>query len=100
MTRFNVYDRIKPETAEEVQECATPEGIRRRFNRAAYRSGHPLVRAVFQMADARGLSGEDKYTILAFEVLKQLEHLEEINLEAAMLDPKSPLRLLGSPDNG
>ena len=79
--------KLKPETAEEITDCATPDGMRRRLQQYAYRGGEPMVKAVFDMARVRGLSGEDMMTILAFEALKGLEHYKAIVLDIAMRDP-------------
>ena len=71
---------VTPQTAEEIKDCATPDGIRRRLREVYYRHSDPLVRAIFQMAEARGLSGENMYVVMAFEALKQLEDLKHRHL--------------------
>ena len=69
--------KITPYTAEEMTECSTPQGIRAYLNRKSYYCGSPLVYRIFELAHVTGLSGEDKYTILAFEALKAAETARE-----------------------
>lgn len=78
---MKMYDQIEPKTAKEIEDCQTPQGIRRRINQLAYSYGNPLIRAIFQQAWASGLSGEDMYTVLAFEALKRMEKLEELQID-------------------
>lgn len=85
--------KLKPETAEEITDCATPDGMRRRLQQYAYRGGEPMVKVVFDMARYRGLSGEDMMTVLAFEALKGLEHINGLLLKEAMLST-NPVMLL------
>ena len=88
MTMFGAM-KLKPETAEEVNECATPDGMRRRLQEYAYRGGEPMVKAIFDAARYRGLSGEDTMLWLAFEALQGLERLKGLLLNEAMLRPLS-----------
>lgn len=84
---FNDDFKLKPTTAEEINECADPRGMRKRLHQYSYRGGRmPLVRAVYRMAEAHGLSGEDLMTWLAFEALKALEDHYDARIEAAMLN--------------
>lgn len=76
------FEPIAPTTAKEMEECLEPRGIRARLNRLCWTN--PLVHAVFRHADAVGLSGEDKYTMLAFEALRRLEIHEKSVIEEAM----------------
>jgi len=78
---------LKPETAEEVTECADPRGMRKRLLEYSYRGGEPMVRAILDSARYRGLSGEDTMTWLAFEALKSMEQLKGLILNDAMLRP-------------
>ena len=82
--------KLKPETAQEVTECADPRGMRKRLNEYAHRGGEPMVKAIMEAARYQGLSGEDAMTWLAFEALKGLEYMKEMHLERLMLDPKPP----------
>lgn len=86
--QFRSFD-LEPRTAEEINECATPNGMRKRLWRYSYE--HPLTRAIFQASDAQGLSGEDRMTWLAFDALRRLEKLENEALNYAMLNPAPPL---------
>lgn len=85
--------KLRPETAAEVNECATPNGMRRRLRHYSYSGSEPLVKAIFDAAAAKGLSGEDTMTWLAFEALKGLEYCKGRILERAMMEPISPLLL-------
>ena len=82
--------KLKPHTAEEVTDCATPDGMRRRLQEYAYRGGEPMVKAIFDAARCRGLSGEDTMTWLAFEALQGLERYKDLVLEQYMLNPIPP----------
>lgn len=84
--------KLKPETAEEVNECADPRGMRKRLMEYAYRGGRMgLVRAIQRAADAHGLSGEDRMTWLAFEALKALEANYDDKIELAMTTVQPPI---------
>ena len=78
---------LKPETAEEVTECADPRGMRKRLLEYSYRGGEPMVKAILDSARYRGLSGEDTMTWLAFEALKGLEDLKARFIDDMMLRP-------------
>ena len=82
---------IKPETAQEVTECADPRGMRKRILEYGYR-GDSMTKAILDAARYRGLSGEDTMTWLAFEALKKAELLEDTVLEEVMLSP-APIQL-------
>lgn len=84
-------EKVTPQTTEEIKECETAEGIRRRLTRLAYSGNLPIVHQVFRMAEANGLSGEDKYMFLAFNALMQLEHYQDLYLDQRMLDPLPPM---------
>lgn len=79
--------KLEPKTAEEVNECATPQGMRKRLN--LYSRHNPLVRACYDKAFYSGLSGEDLMTWLAFEALKRVESLEEFHLKFLGNNPPS-----------
>ena len=83
--------KLKPETAAEITECADPRGMRRRLTEYSYRGGVYMVKAIFDAARHRGLSGEDTMTWLAFEALQGLERLKGMVIEDAMLRPASPI---------
>jgi hypothetical protein len=79
--------KLKPETAEEINDCMTPDGLRRRLREYAYRGGEPMVRAIFEMAAHRGLSGEDTMVWLAFEALKGMEQRSDMLIEQFNIRP-------------
>ena len=90
MDFFSGTMKLRPETDAERAECAEIRGIRRRLNEYAFNGVEPLVKAIFDAARHRGLSGEDTMTLLAFESLQQLEHCKALLLEQAMLAPAPP----------
>lgn len=92
--------RLKPETAKEITDCEIPDGMRRRLWEYAHRGDEPMVKAVFYAAEIRGLSGEDKMTILAFEALKMLEHYKALLLDWSMKQPNPPAIFTPEIDNG
>lgn len=65
--------------------------MRQEIQRAAYDS--PLINRVFQQAQYAGLSGEDKYTVLAYHALKELQRHYQLNLEWLNLTP-SPIKIV------
>ncbi len=82
---------LKPATAQEVTDCTTPDGMRRRLREYAFRGSEPIVKAIFDAAEIRGLSGEDTMTWLAFEALKGMELYKEMVMDQAMLRPPPPI---------
>ncbi len=82
--------KLKPTTAKEITECADPRGMRRRLTEYSYRGGEYMVKAIFDAARMRGLSGEDTMTWLAFEALNALEDLKARFIDEAMLRPAPP----------
>lgn len=74
------HDRkLKAETAEELEQIRTPNGIRQRLLEASRYD--PLVRRVFDLAVREGLSGEDIYTLLAYHAIVQKQELEQLILD-------------------
>ena len=90
--------KLKPETAEEINECADPRGMRKRLQEYAYRGGEPIVKAVLDAARYQGLSGEDTMTWLAFEALKGMEQYKRMVIDEAMLRPAPHLVALRKHD--
>ena len=86
---WNGEMKLRPETAEEIEDCTTPDGMRRRLFK--YGFSNPLVRNVVDSSRMRGLSGEDTMTWLAFEALKRAERLQEITLETVNSNVRAPL---------
>jgi hypothetical protein len=52
-----------------------------------------LVRNVNTMADVQGLSGEDRYTVLAWHLMHMAARLEAVALQEAMLAPPRPSQI-------
>ena len=77
---------LNPKTAEEVKDCETPDGMRRRIQQ--YSREDPMVRQVLDMARYHGLSGEDTYTILAFNALRDRERFMDQVMEWHVLNVK------------
>lgn len=78
----------------------TPEQMRVELSEMACAprmSGSSIViHHVNHLAHARGLSGEDKYTVLAYMLAKQLDSTTDVLLHNVMLSP-SPGMLLDTP---
>jgi hypothetical protein len=70
---------------EQVKDAETPEEMRAELYRL--QSYDPLVRAVMDSANYRGASAEDRYTVLAYNALKQLAEIKLHVLDDAMLRP-------------
>jgi hypothetical protein len=49
-----------------------------------------IVRSVHDLAEMRGLSGEDRYTVMAWHLLNMAARLEELALEVARTQPARP----------
>ena len=54
----------------ELLDVDTVEKMREELFKASYYD--PLIRQVFDMANYKGLSGEDRYTLLAYHAMKKL----------------------------
>jgi hypothetical protein len=52
-----------------------------------------LVRNVNMMAEMQGLSGEDRYTVMAWHLMHMAAKLEAVALEQAMLAPPRPIQI-------
>lgn len=70
-------------------EILTPTDMRRRIYEASYES--PLIRMCLQRADYEGMSGEDRYTVLAYNALVSLETYFKRCLEISMLFPNTEI---------
>lgn len=79
---------LKPETTEEVKEQATLDGMRRAIEMASRDS--VLIRQCLDSARYAGLSGEDKYVLLAYQALLALEEHWQRNLRFSELSPNVP----------
>lgn len=76
---------IPKPTTEPVSVDEMRQAIRR-----AYRDDH-TIHAVFQQADFKGMSGEDRYAMLAYYALRRVRDLEAINLRWVNSHPMPPL---------
>lgn len=70
---------------EQVKNAETPEEMRAEI----YRLQHydPMVRAVMDSANYRVASAEDRYTVLAYNALKQLADIKRHVLNDALMRP-------------
>ena len=75
---------LKSQTA----EIQTANGIRRRLLEAS--RNNSLIRAVFDMAQREGLSGEDTYALLAYHALVAKEEMEQQAIDALNSRPNPP----------
>ena len=57
-------------TPEQLKDAETPEEMRAAIFLAARHD--PITRQVMDMADCKGMSGEDRYTVLAYHALKAM----------------------------
>jgi len=67
----------------EIEEANTPEEMRKAFFKLI--RDDPLVNRVWVTSDINGLSGEDRYTLLAYFLIKDRDQyrgrlIEQINL--------------------
>ena len=82
----------KPETAAETNDqLSTVDGMRRAIMKAAYDSA--LIRQCLLVADHAGLSGEDRYAMLAYHALRQLEDLYQQHSDVLDRLPMPPMIL-------
>jgi len=70
---------------EQVREANSPEEMRAEISRL--RREGVLVRSVMDMADYRGLSAEDRFTVLAYYALKDLAVAQKTILEHVLITP-------------
>ncbi len=75
---------------EPIQDANTVDEMRAEIFRLRFHD--PMVRASFDVADYNGKSGEDKYAILAYHLLKQNRALLSQNLE--MLSTAMPKHIV------
>lgn len=72
---------------EQVNKATIPNEMRAEIQRL--RGYDSLVSNVMDMADYQGLSGEDRYTLMAYHALSQRQVLVRENLNHAMVVPRS-----------
>ena len=56
-------------------------------SRSSYSQASGIVHQTYCMCDFRGLSGEDKFTLLAYHSLLMFEKVMDQRIEEAMLNP-------------
>lgn len=82
-----------------------PREIRKALQRTAYRGGRisddrqdsmglPLVRAVLNMCESLGYSGEDTMTVLAYHALLAYENLLDAERERLVMSINPPIFVL------
>ena len=80
---------------EQVRDATTTEEMRAEIFRLQRLD--PLVRSVMDAANYRGMSAEDRYTMLAYHALRQKNHMQALILEGAMMNPMPPMILIRPP---
>lgn len=80
------------------QEPATVDEMRQAILRA-YRNDH-TVHSAFQFADHRGMSGEDRYAMLAYYALRRVHDLHNQVLRFADVMPAQYFPLNGGAGDG
>lgn len=96
---MNLYSRVtlnqlSKENARSEVLSETPNGMRALLDR--YAREHPLPAQIFNIARHQGLSGEDKYTMLAYHALLQMERYEKMALDTLARMPISPMVIVSS----
>lgn len=56
--------------SDQMEKAKTPDEMRAKISRLRF--DNPMVATVMDMADIRGLSAEDRYTVLAYYALREL----------------------------
>jgi hypothetical protein len=76
---------------EQVKDAHTPEEMRAEI----YRMGQydPMVRSVLDTADYNGMSAEDKYTVMSYMAVKQLNELKKLQMEFMLDRPATPVHV-------
>lgn len=79
---------LKAQTAKELEEIQTPNGVRKRILEASFHD--PLIRRVLDIARIEGWSGEDTFALLAYHALVAKQELEERAPDDLMTRPRQP----------
>lgn len=79
----------EPQSAAEVTEATTLDGMRRAIYKGSYESS--LIRALLDRARYAGLSGEDTYVTLAYHALIALEKEHRAHMRLLSLTPMPPI---------
>lgn len=67
------------------KEPANMDEMRQAIDRASRDS--PLIRNALEAAQRKGMSGEDKYVLLAYSALRELERHYQANMDWLMTQP-------------
>lgn len=81
------YERGLPRPAEEPASC---DEMRQAILKA-YRDDS-LIHAAMQTADYRGMSGEDRYTVLAYHALRELNELHRRTMSFVNVLPAASIQ--------
>jgi hypothetical protein len=84
-----IDQRLKAETAEEIEEIQTIAGIKGRICRSRWFD--PLIAQVFRLAERQNLSEEETYVLLAYHALVAKETIEKDLLNRLRLSPALPI---------
>lgn len=76
-------------------ESLTPSQMRAQMLDRGGLFGRPLVHSVMMRADYIGLSAEDRYTVLAFLALRQLQDAERQLIDVLSVSPTSCAFVVG-----
>lgn len=68
----------------QVKPADTPDEMRAEIYRVSY--DDPMVRNVMRMSDHMGLSGEDRYVILAYNALRELTRMRQLVLDDKLMN--------------
>lgn len=97
LDKWNIWGRLKPETAAEVEEVKTVEGMRKRIYE--YARADALTKTMLEHGRWNGLSGDDMMTALAYHALIEREKYRDMVLEQTMLQPMPPMIVTPPPPN-
>lgn len=83
--------RLKPETAEEIEQTQTITGMRKRIREGSLFD--PIVNQSLRSAEMQGLNGEETFVLLAYHALIakeeiQLAYTEHFNICPVKLSPQ------------
>ena len=81
---------------EQLREANTPEEMRAEIHRLSRDRLSVIVRATMDCADFYGMSAEDRYTMLAYQALRDLAQYQKVTLEQLALTP-TPHLIVATP---
>lgn len=80
---------------EKVKDANTVEEMRAEISRLRYHDN--IIHTVMDLADYKGLSAEDRFTILAYHLVKQNAELREMVIDYHMSRPMPMVIMPGRP---